>query len=44
MAEAIIKEGGSPKLTLYENIFHDSWYNVFNDPDYLKWMFSYSKN
>ena len=44
MAEAIIKEGGSPKLTLFENIFHDSWYNVFNDPDYLKWMFSYSKN
>jgi len=44
MAETIIKEGGSPKLTLYENIFHDSWYNVFNDPDYLKWMFSYSKN
>ena len=44
MAEAIIREGGSPKLTFYENIFHDSWYNVFSDPDYLKWMFSYSKN
>ena len=44
MAEAIINEGGSPKLTLYENVFHDSWHNVFSDPDYLKWMFSYSKN
>ena len=44
MAESVIKEGGSPKLTLYENVGHDSWFNVFSDPDYLKWMFSYIKN
>ena len=44
MADAIIKYGGSPKLTLYENVAHDSWNNVFRDPDFLNWIFEYSKN
>ena len=44
MVKAIIKHGGSPKFTLYENVKHESWYNVFNDPNYLKWMFSFTKN
>ena len=44
MAEAIIKEGGSPKITFYEDVFHDSWLNVFSDPNYLEWMFSFTKN
>ncbi len=44
MVKAIIKYGGSPKFTLYENVNHDSWFNVFNDPNYLNWLFSFSKN
>ena len=44
MVEAIIKEGGSPKFNLYENVNHESWFNVFSDPNYLKWMFSFTKN
>ena len=44
MVNAIIKQGGSPKFTLYENVNHESWFNVFNDPNYLKWMFSFTKN
>ena len=44
MVKAIIKHGGSPKFTLYENVNHESWFNVFNDPNYLKWMFSFTKN
>ena len=44
MVNAIIKNGGSPKFTLYENVKHESWFNVFNDPNYLKWIFSYTKN
>ena len=44
MVKAIIKYGGSPKFTLYENVNHESWFNVFNDPNYLKWMFSFTKN
>ena len=44
MVNAIIKYGGSPKFTLYDNVKHDSWFNVFNDQEYLKWMFSFTKN
>ena len=44
MADAIIKYGGSPKLTLFENVAHDSWNNIFEDPEYLEWIYSYSKN
>ena len=44
MVKAIIKHGGSPKLTLYENVNHGSWYNVFEDPEYLEWLFSHTKN
>ena len=44
MVKAIIGQGGSPKFTLYENVNHDSWFNVFRDPEYLKWIYSHSKN
>ena len=44
MVESIIKEGGSPKFTLYEDVYHDSWNNVFEDPLYLEWLFSHIKN
>ena len=44
MVKAIIKHGGSPKFTLYENVNHESWFNVFDDPNYLKWIFSFTKN
>ena len=44
MVEAILKQGGSPKFTLYEKVNHGSWFNVFSDPNYLKWMFLHAKN
>ena len=44
MVNAIIKYGGSPKFSLYDNVKHDSWFKVFNDPEYLEWMFSFTKN
>ena len=44
MAEAIINEGGSPKVTFFENVYHNSWDYVFSDSEYLKWMYSRSKN
>ena len=44
MVKSIIEQGGSPKFTLYENVNHDSWFNVFRDPDFLNWIFEYSKN
>jgi len=43
MARAIINSGGSPKMTLYENVGHDSWNNAFDEKDFLKWIHSKSK-
>ena len=43
MAKAIIESGGSPKMTLYENVGHDSWNNAFTEPNFLKWIHSKSK-
>ena len=43
MAKAIIASGGSPKMTLYENVGHDSWNNAFTEPNFLKWIHSKSK-
>jgi hypothetical protein len=31
--------GASVKYTEYPGVGHDSWTNVFAEPDYLAWMF-----
>ena len=43
IAKAIKKSGGSPKLSLYENIDHGSWEVAFAEKDYLKWIHSKTK-
>ena len=44
MAAAIIYEGGSPKVTFFENVHHNSWDYVFGDEEYLKWTFRHTRN
>ncbi|MEO1653104.1 MAG: prolyl oligopeptidase family serine peptidase [Bacteroidota bacterium] len=43
MVAAIQKAGGKPKYTEYPNVYHGSWKPAYQDPDFLKWMFSQSK-
>ena len=43
MANAIIKFGGSPELTLYEHVGHNSWDRAFAEKNYLKWIYSKKK-
>lgn len=43
MQEAITKAGGQSELTIYEGVNHGSWFNVFAEPDLLKWLFSQEK-
>ena len=43
MVEAILKEGGKPKFTLYNNVAHDSWTNAFKEKNYFKWIYSHKK-
>jgi len=44
MIESIINEGGSPKVTFFENVHHNSWDNIFSDSEYLEWIYSHSRN
>ena len=41
MADAIRKEGGDPKLTIYEGVGHDSWTETYNNPEVYKWLLSH---
>ena len=43
MANAVIQAGGSPKLTLYNNVKHNSWLNIFRDPRFLPWIYRHKK-
>jgi len=40
MVEAIKKNGGNIKFTLYPNANHNSWDSAFAEPDLLPWLFS----
>ena len=44
MARAIIESGGSPKMTLYADVDHNSWDNAFAEKDFLKWIHSKTNN
>mgnify|MGYP001216888130 CR=1 FL=1 len=44
IAEKIIEEGGNPRVTIYESVYHDSWNNTFEEKDFLYWIHSKSKN
>ena len=44
MAKAIIENGGSPKITFYENTDHvGGWENAFAEKKFLKWIHSKTK-
>lgn len=40
MVEALLKAGGHPNFTLYENANHNSWDSAFTEPQFLPWLFS----
>lgn len=40
MVSAILKEGGTPKLTIYDDANHNSWDSAFAEPNLLPWLFS----
>ncbi|RAV28468.1 phospholipase [Sinomicrobium soli] len=40
MVERLLKEGGTPRFTLYENANHNSWDPAFAEPELLPWLFS----
>lgn len=43
MIEAIGKAGGTPKMTIYPQVGHDSWVRAYSDPASLEWLFAQKK-
>jgi predicted peptidase len=43
MIEAIRKAGGSPKMTIYPGVDHDSWSATYSSPETLDWLFRQKK-
>jgi predicted peptidase len=44
MVEAVKKAGGRAKLTIYEDVGHNSWERPFRDPATFDWLFSLRRN
>lgn len=40
MVSRMLKYGGKPRITLYDNANHNSWDPAFAEPDLLPWLFS----
>ena len=38
MIDAMIKSGGTPKLTIYPEAGHDSWTETYNNPEFYEWL------
>ena len=38
MIDAMIKHGGTPKLTIYPEAEHDSWTETYNNPEFYDWL------
>ena len=43
MVEALQHEGGSPRITEYRGVGHQSWDRVYNDPEVIDWMLGQRK-
>ena len=38
MVEALKKNGGDPKFTIYPDAGHDSWTKAYNTPELYEWL------
>lgn len=38
MIDALKKEGGTPKLTVYPDAGHDAWTETYDNPEFYKWL------
>ena len=38
MVDALKKDGGNPKLTIYPNAGHDSWTETYDNPEFYDWL------
>lgn len=43
MVAALEKAGGTPKMTIYPGVKHDSWTMTYDNPETIRWLFSQRK-
>lgn len=41
MVNAVNASGGKAKLTVYEDVYHDSWNNAYANPELFDWLLSH---
>jgi len=44
MVDAITKNGGNPKLTIYPEAGHDSWTETYDNPKFYEWLLQQKRN
>jgi len=42
MVEAVNKNGGSARMTIYPEVGHDSWIKAYNDPELYTWLLGHT--
>ena len=40
MVDAVNRNGGSAKLTVYKDVAHNCWDRTYSDPEIYKWLLS----
>lgn len=40
MIDELVKNGGTPKLTIYPEAKHDAWTQTYNNPEFFEWLFA----
>jgi predicted peptidase len=43
LVKAIRQKGGKPRLTIYENVDHDSWTKTYETPELYEWLLSHTR-
>ena len=43
MVEAINSKGGNAKMTIYPNVYHDSWVKAYEESDLIDWLLKNEK-
>lgn len=44
LVRAIRKQGGKPRLTIYEGVDHDSWTQTYADPAIYRWLLEHRRS
>ena len=40
MVDALKRNGGDPKLTVYPEAGHDAWTETYDNPEFYEWLFA----